>query len=1382
MLTVTCYDKNGDELEELVQWDSDILLKVSGVEAGDPDPPMFHFCQDGRESAIVVPAEVSGDYLQALIPNILMQSWYPIKVYLYYTDEDGEGRSRYSVTIQIVPRLMPDDYEYVENIDYENWIEKMIELIGEQLGVDDTLSLSSYAADAKVTGDGLYGPSSLRSSRTSMRPAGLVHYSVTSTVTPKDFPFNAYSVAAGSYVHSWGSGITFNNSHIYLIGSLRSYYTTGRYYYFIADPASGVFQIGVSADSGDTITWADMAPTARFDTVVDLESSHDNVFTENDDLDTFLTAGTWRCPTEAVAASLVNNPFGTKVVRLFVLEASNTSNIIMQMVISSGETRIAIRSYRQSISKWGSWSYIAMENDNLDGDQVYTDLTFMLDDGTWLYNKEIAGIESSTTATSAYNTGDTIIVGENVYTVTASIASGASITVGTNAEDTGKKILHSHSGLLTDHVSTGTQTAPMPVTGGKTYYLRSGSTSAASFPYSPSNSVCGIWYSAAKQPLKTLTTSDFHLCAFRNPSKGGPGVYADTAYAHLMYITAPSNAKYLSLNWTQDRSNSGFPYFFVSSIQCFPAMDSGDQTFVKNDPRLAFTKTRKLAVIGPSTAMIDRLNRGSQGHVPAYISGFQEYLAPYYKDVITFGYSGGAMGSYNEYDATTNPSGYVSMYKGFTQNLSVDDANRAAGCDDFLIMGSTNQIAQSGYSVGMAKTYAQTGSWSGTDSDVTTYIGGLAGIIDKIFTLNANARVFVCTIANGTSNTSMDKIEKINAQVAKLAEIRGISVINMSRSITHENVGNYTYDGIHWNNAGHIVTAQRMIAGLLDIGDGVGAAESPGHMSLSEVTEDWTTYPGELTRGGYTADTGSSPAYYCSAMISVTPGEHILLEKCMTSKGADGRNICFFYDSNGVYINGAVCPIGYATYDSLEIVVPTGAAYMRTMCRAANVTKAKIFRVEDRIAETPDSPGIEWLEKAHAAAARNLGDAFARARAGHGPIFTLIDDDTRDLNQVTDFQFICDDYPAWRQAVHGETTNAVVYGTSAAITKNLLKDLNVADTLLKGELDGHQTVFHCHEQNGNTIWSGDDSHVAEATANTAQGIHEMEYFGFADWKHWVMPGGAHGATLQRLARRFGMDSMVSITQNDYMGYDGFWDRWCIPRMELYPDDTGHAAGNTLAGIKAMIDKAAANNGWLLVGIHVYQDADYSDSYAGTAGWNNSDYATNGNAHAQVYLRSASTRWTMRGDIDAAGDFTGDTTLPYFVSYMIPVTAGETLRLKNCMTSQARKLAYFYDASGNFLSATSKTSAYDTQTSEDVTVPSGAAFVRVLIRDTNVSEAAGVFALVSSGDYSSELARFRTRYARIYEMLRYADQKGMTFVTLSEGLSHWEPVFRLYETF
>lgn len=381
---------------------------------------------------------------------------------------------------------------------------------------------------------------------------------------------------------------------------------------------------------------------------------------------------------------------------------------------------------------------------------------------------------------------------------------------------------------------------------------------------------------------------------------------------------------------------------------------------------------------------------------------------------------------------------------------------------------------------------------------------------------------------------------------------------------------------------------------------------------------------------GYVQKSGvvASDTYRCTDYISVEPGQLLRLTKCRST----GFGYAYFYTMDKEFLIKAAYPTTGSFIESIEAVVPDGAAYVRATCNIAQINVATVSRLTGRIAALVDDPAIGWLERLHADTGLALSGPFTNVRA-NAPIFTLVDDDTVDLDQVRDFRKICEDNK--------------VPGTFAVIT-SLVTD-SMREELLACERAGHQSVIHCHVQSGtNDYWDNADDYPAECEANLVLGLQEMKALGLTDYKHWVSPRGSHKDTLKRLARKWGLDCLVSITQNAFVGYDQA-DRYFIPRMELYPEDEGHGEGQTLAGIKAMVDRCVAGGGWLLVGTHVNT-------------WHNAD-----------------------GQPDAHAGDTDDT-------------------------------------------------------------------------------------------------RFRERYARIYEMLAYAADAGMRFVSLGEAFRIWEPVIKMYETF
>lgn len=120
MIKVTCYDSSGNPLDYLTQWDIGQTIVVKG--ATTIVEPVFHFCNRRSTEALVVPSKISDDSIIAPIPNLLLQEDLPIIAHMYYQKSTDSAKTLHTITIPVVPRARPSDYNYVENIDYVNWV------------------------------------------------------------------------------------------------------------------------------------------------------------------------------------------------------------------------------------------------------------------------------------------------------------------------------------------------------------------------------------------------------------------------------------------------------------------------------------------------------------------------------------------------------------------------------------------------------------------------------------------------------------------------------------------------------------------------------------------------------------------------------------------------------------------------------------------------------------------------------------------------------------------------------------------------------------------------------------------------------------------------------------------------------------------------------------------------------------------------------------------------------------------------------------------------------------------------------------------------------------------------------------------------------------
>lgn len=114
MRRVTIYDSKMNELDNLFQWDANQVMNIRGIEV---DPvPVIHFGNRFSREAISVPPVIVGSNVQAKIPNELLECPETIIVYMYQDTENERDRTIYEYRIPVVPRQIPSDYIYTNNL------------------------------------------------------------------------------------------------------------------------------------------------------------------------------------------------------------------------------------------------------------------------------------------------------------------------------------------------------------------------------------------------------------------------------------------------------------------------------------------------------------------------------------------------------------------------------------------------------------------------------------------------------------------------------------------------------------------------------------------------------------------------------------------------------------------------------------------------------------------------------------------------------------------------------------------------------------------------------------------------------------------------------------------------------------------------------------------------------------------------------------------------------------------------------------------------------------------------------------------------------------------------------------------------------------------
>ena len=113
-MEITCYDKYGRVIENIVQWDVGQSISIKGYDLTSY-APQIHFANANSEKALVVESVLSGGLLSCQVPNSLARENLPIIMYIY--DAVGEtGKTNTIIKIPVTPRPMPNDVVYTDDV------------------------------------------------------------------------------------------------------------------------------------------------------------------------------------------------------------------------------------------------------------------------------------------------------------------------------------------------------------------------------------------------------------------------------------------------------------------------------------------------------------------------------------------------------------------------------------------------------------------------------------------------------------------------------------------------------------------------------------------------------------------------------------------------------------------------------------------------------------------------------------------------------------------------------------------------------------------------------------------------------------------------------------------------------------------------------------------------------------------------------------------------------------------------------------------------------------------------------------------------------------------------------------------------------------------
>jgi len=372
--------------------------------------------------------------------------------------------------------------------------------------------------------------------------------------------------------------------------------------------------------------------------------------------------------------------------------------------------------------------------------------------------------------------------------------------------------------------------------------------------------------------------------------------------------------------------------------------------------------------------------------------------------------------------------------------------------------------------------------------------------------------------------------------------------------------------------------SKNLFVGTTDTAESVYVTDVAGE----EISLTFTSGKYQMWNGLYTTigDWGYSDN------ITVVPGDYL---RVVNAWAADYRPI-FFFDGDGMCLS---------TYDTTKnakiteflIRVPTGASYCVLNTKYSERANTKLYRIRSKI-ELHDISATSASETA-SRTGHKLTKIFDKIKAV-GPLFTLVDDDGRNLTQVSEFHRIC-------------SQNGII-GCNALATK-FIEDMTSEDretflTTVKGyENEGFENVLHCYNHD---YWESsikaasmtDDEIYAAVTNDLVTGMRQMRDLGFINWEHWIVPQGkTELPNVQKVARNLGFRAIYDVADNTFNRFvprDDLFHRYNIPRMELYPTDDANPP-LTLQLIKDQALQCKEEGGWLIVCTHFYQ-----------AGWATSD--------------------------------------------------------------------------------------------------------------------------------------------------------------------------------
>lgn len=300
---------------------------------------------------------------------------------------------------------------------------------------------------------------------------------------------------------------------------------------------------------------------------------------------------------------------------------------------------------------------------------------------------------------------------------------------------------------------------------------------------------------------------------------------------------------------------------------------------------------------------------------------------------------------------------------------------------------------------------------------------------------------------------------------------------------------------------------------------------------ITNIGTYWTT-AGKTTSSSYWSSSDLIPLTYFNNGIRILRG---------SLYAGGGIHSVFFFDINGDFISSLERSLPqYGVIPSSDI--PASAVYVAFNKPSLTDT---LLLLDGYLKTTIPSLDMQYNK-----------------------IITIVDDDTILEAHVSKMMQVCQD-------------NDIVC-TFATLTQQFDAASQWLEAKIReGEREGFQFTLHSYDQNSGFQSPYD---IPACIDSLIHGLQDMKEHSVLDYNQWVTPNGSNGPALQKFIKQFGLDCLVSIGQSDYVHNDGQTSRFNIPRISFNSDDL---TGATMAEIKSLIDSAALENGWVILGTHIY---------------------------------------------------------------------------------------------------------------------------------------------------------------------------------------------------